>query len=149
MLRGVIHRIEDGNWQPEKKEYIVEGVLNPAKTENQDPYEAETMTSGVLNYLADQFVKGTKAYDSDGTPILEILEVKKEPAYRKFIYQNRLVESLDNDRKKVTIKVRVVTEKYGNIYLYRGDTSLRINDNLYLDFWNFGAPMTITSIKEI
>lgn len=148
MLRGIIHRIEDGNWQPEKKEYIVEGFLNPVKTENQDPYEAETMTSGVLNYLADKFTKGLKSYDSDGSTIMEILDVRKEPAYRKFIYQNRLVETIDNDRKNVKLKLRVTTEKYGDIYLYRGDSSLRINDNLYLDFWNFGAQMIVTSVSE-
>lgn len=149
LLRGVIHRIESGEWRPEKKMYTVEGYLNPASMANQDPYVAETMTKGVQNYLANKFVKGLKIMDSEGTTLLEILEAKKETAYRRFIYQNRLVETEDTERKKVTLKIQVMTEKYGDVYLYRGDIPMKINDNLYLDFWDFGATMTITDFKEI
>jgi hypothetical protein len=148
-LRGVIHRVEDKDWQPERKTYVVEGFLNAAATANQDPYVAETMTNSIQNYLADKIVKGLKITDSDGTVLAEVLEVKKEVAYRRFIYQNRLVDVPDNERKKVTLKVKVTTEKYGDVFLYRNDMPLKINDNLYLDFWDFGVPMTITDFKEI
>lgn len=149
LLRGVVHRIENNDWQPEQKVYLVEGFVNPSVTDNQDPYVAETMTNGVENYLADRVTKGLKILDSDGTIVAEVLEVNKEIAYRKFIYQNHLVDVVDNDRKKVNLKVRLVTERYGDVFLFRNDVPIKINENLFLDFWNFEVPMTITDFKEI
>jgi len=148
-IRGVVHRIENKDYKPEKKMYLIEGYINPAIVENQDPYTAETMTDGVQNYLADKVVKGLKILDSDGTVIAEILEVRKEVAYRKFIYNNQLVEVPDNERKKVRLKAKIETERYGDVFLFRNEMSLKINHNVYLSFSDFDLPVTITDVSEI
>ena len=127
----------------------MQGYLNPSVTKNQDPYVANTMTDGVQNYLGDKFVKGLTLKDSNGRVLAEVVEVKREPAYRKFIFGNQLVEELDTERKKVSLTVKITTEKYGDVYLFRGDEPLRVNDNLYLNFWDLGAMFTITDFKEI
>lgn len=147
LLRGVIHRVENKDFQAEKKSYIVEGFINPSQTVNQDPYVAETMTEGIQNYLADKIVKGLKISDSDGGVIVDVLEVKKETSYRKFIFQNRLVEVPDSDRKKVKVKMQIVTEKYGDVFLFRNESTLKVNDNIFLNFGDFEIPLTITNIK--
>jgi len=107
------------------------------------------MTDGVQNYLADKVVKGLKILDSDGTVIAEILEVRKEVAYRKFIYNNQLVEVPDNERKKVRLKAKIETERYGDVFLFRNEMSLKINHNVYLSFSDFDLPVTITDVSEI
>jgi hypothetical protein len=149
LLRGVVHRVENADQPVIRKMYEVEAYVNPAIIQNQDPYTSETMTDGVKNYLADKISKGLKMVDSDGTVLVDIVDVKKEAAYRKFIFQNRLAEVLDNERKKVTVRLRVVTEKYDDVFLFMGEKSLRINDNFYLNFGDFEMPITVTNFKEI
>jgi hypothetical protein len=148
LLRGVVHQVQNVNWKPEKKKFIVEGFLNPAAIVNQDPYVAETITEGVLNYLGDKVVKGLKILDSDGTVLVDVLDVKKEVAWRKFIYQDRLVEVVDKDRKKISLKMLIETEKHGDLFLFNNEFSLKVNDNFILNFEEFSLPVTITSIEE-
>jgi hypothetical protein len=148
LLRGVVQRVDSGSQRPEKKTFIVEGFVNPENVGNQNPYAANTVTDGVLNYLADEYTKGLKILDSDGSVAAEILEVNEQPAHRKFIYGNQLIETLDSERKKVELKVQITTEKYGDVYLFMGEVPLRVNDNLFLSFWSFETPLTITDVKE-
>lgn len=148
LLRGVVHQVQNLDWKPEKKKFIVEGFLNPAIINNQDPYVAEMAIEGVLNYLGDKVIKGLKIFDSDGSILVDVLEVKKEPAWRKFIYQNKIVEVVDKDRKKVFVKMLLETEKRGNLFIFNNDFLVKINSNLYLSFKDFDVPITITSIEE-
>jgi hypothetical protein len=149
LLRGVVYRIDEDKTVTEKKSFEVKGYLNPGFTLNQDPYTAETIANGIDNYLADKFSKGLVIKDGDNQPIVEVEEVKLVPAYRKFIYGNQLVETEDKDRKRVELTLKINAEKRGNIFMFREDMPLMINGNIYLDFWDFGAMMTITDFKEI
>lgn len=149
LLRGVVYRIESSESKPEKKIFEVNGYLNPGLTLNQDPYTAETIADGIKNYLAERFKKGLVIEDGDRQPIVEVEEVKLKPAKRKFIYGNQLVETEDQERKRVELKLKISAEKRGDIFMFREDMPLIINGNIYLDFWDFGAMMTITDFKAI
>lgn len=149
LIKGIIQGVEDSGKSQGSKKYLVEGFLNPEFNLNQDPYAANTLSDGVLNYLADKFVKGEKVMDSDGNVIMEIQDVQKTRAKRKFIYNNSLVEVNDSERQKVSLKLVVRTEKFGDVYIFRGEKPLKINDNLNLSFDDFGAVMTITGIREL
>lgn len=148
LLRGVVYRVENSDWQPEIKTYLIEGVLDPRITTNQDPYMADTTSDGIHNYLANKFVPGLKIVDSESREIVEIIEAKKEMAHRKFVYNNRIIEVPDNERQKVKLKIKVLTEKNGDVFLYRNEFPVKINENINLSFWDFEVMMTITDIKE-
>lgn len=148
-LTGVIYRIENGNWKPQQKKYLVEGYINPAAIQNQDPYVAEVTTQGVKNYLADKITEGMEIKDSNGKIVAKIMKLRKQLSYSRFIYNDKLVSFLDPDRKKVEMTVELLTNKYGDVYLFENETPVRINENLNLNFWDFDLILTITDFQEI
>lgn len=149
LIRGIIHSIKGQNQKRDKRVFFIEGFLNPTLTDNQEPYAAETVTDGIKNYLADKFVKGLKIKDSDGREVVSVEEVSVLPAKRKFIYGDRWFEVADREKKVVKLKIKLEAEKFGDVYLFKENAPIRINGNIYLDFWDFGAMMTITDFKEI
>jgi len=148
-LTGVIYRIENGNWEPQQKKYLVEGYINPAAIQNQDPYVAEVTTQGVKSYLADKITEGMEIKDSSGKIVAKIKKLKKQLSYSRFIYNDKLVSFLDPDRKKVEVTMELLTNKYGDVYLFENETPVRINENLNLNFWDFDLILTITDFQEI
>jgi len=148
-LTGVIYRIENGNWEPQQKKYLVEGYINPAAIQNQDPYVAEVTTQRVKSYLADKITEGMEIKDSSGKIVAKIKKLKKQLSYSRFIYNDKLVSFLDPDRKKVEVTMELLTNKYGDVYLFENETPVRINENLNLNFWDFDLILTITDFQEI
>jgi hypothetical protein len=55
---------------------------------------------------------------------------------------------VDKDRKKISLKMLIETEKHGDLFLFNNEFSLKVNDNFILNFEEFSLPVTITSIEE-
>lgn len=148
-LRGVVYRILDKDYVADKKTILIEGYLNPTRIDNQDAYGANTISNGVLNYLADKFKVGGKIMDSDGSVLAEIKDVKKMSATRKFIFGSQLIEEIDRERQQVWLKVAVDVEKVNGIYLFQGVVPVRINSTFWLGFHDFDGALTVRDYKEI
>lgn len=148
-LTGLVYRIEAGTWEPQQKKYLVEGYLNPVAIQNQDPNVAEVTTQGVKNYLADKIIEGMEIKDSNDKIVAKVKKLSKQPSYSRFIYNDKLVSSIDSDRKKVEMTLELLTNKYGDVYLFENETPIRINENLNLNFWDFDLVLTITDFQEI
>jgi hypothetical protein len=148
-IEGEVVRVGDVVESSQLKRFLVDLEVNPNLIPNQDPNLGETFTNGIYNYLVAKFVKGQKILDGSGNEVAVIKEVVVEPATRKFNDGNRLAEVIDSDRKKVKLKVEMIGEKYGDVYLFRQLVPIKVNNVVYLDFWDFGANAIITDFKEI
>lgn len=149
LVRGVVHRIDNENQKREEKKFLVKGFINPVLIGNQDALAANAISNGVDLYLSRLFEKGLEMKDFDGKVVAKINDIKKSFATRKFIYQNSLIEVPDYQKEKIELEVELTTVKVGENYLFREETPMIINSNIYLDFLKFGGTMTVTDIKEI
>lgn len=90
----------------------------------------------VGDYLAKKIVKGLTINDSNDRELVKIEAV-----------------SLGNGSKKgnleVKLKMKVVVEKFGDVFLYGGEKTIKIGEETKFDFWDFNFNGIITSIKEV
>lgn len=130
MLRGIIQEVGNYKEKREEKYLMVEGEVK------------------VDNFLTSKIVKGLTISDSDDQVMVKIEEVKVGPDYVKAIDNGRLMKVEDKDKKVISLKLKVKVKKFDNVYLYGGETAIKIGSDLVLDFWNFDIKVTVTNIQE-
>jgi hypothetical protein len=120
MLRGIVQKVGGSfDQKREEKTLMVEGRV-----------EAE-------DYLAKSFIKGLTISDSDDQVMAKIEGVEVVP-----IVGNKT-------KKIVKLRLRVKVLKFSDVYLYAGEQTVKIGEELNLDFWSFNAKVLVTNFEEI
>lgn len=118
---------------------------------NQDPFNNNSLAlvNGVKNYIADAVKAGMTIEDSKGRKLVTIQSVEKSPGEKVLATPNGQISIVDPDRTQVKITADVLGEKINNIYFYRKESPLILNQWLYLAFNQIVLIGTITSIEPI
>lgn len=147
LVTGIVHTIHT-QAATEKKRFLLKGYINPSLVDT-TALSAETISTGIPNFLSKKIVEGMTVKDSRGTILAEIKKVKKSQAQRKFIYNGQLTQFPDVNLEKVDLEVEVTAEKNGTLYFYRQDSPMLINTSIYFYFDELILPMLITEIVEL
>lgn len=157
LLQGVIVDVGKYKKKRERKTYFVEAYLDPINHEDivsvgsnslSAYYYDNTRVDGVKNYLADQITPGLKMLDNNGFELAEIVSVEKSQAKRSFVYNNRYVSVFDPNRTRVSLTLKVSTEKINDGYYFLRDIPLVVGKKIWFAFENLRIQPTITSIRE-
>jgi hypothetical protein len=144
-LRGVIHSIASQK-SIQTKTVILHGYLDPSL----DPSSiaANSIADGVPLYLSQKIDKGQAIQDNKGNNIAEIIEIKKTPGTRKFIYNNQVIKGIDSDTQRVDITLKVQATPIGDSLFFKKAQVIRVGSTINLDFQNFGVQFRITDFSE-
>lgn len=148
MIRGIVQKVGDFGEKREEKIYLVEGMLEGDLAGDKD-LKMTCYPSGVAKIYTDFIYPGLTISDSDDRVMVKVEEVKISPAYIKVISGGKLVSIEDKDNKNIKVKLRVRVEKFDDVYLYAGETAVKVGGYLNLDFWNFNANVRVIGFKEV
>lgn len=119
---------------------LIRGIVQNVSGVMEDKREEKTlMVEGLVkveNYMTKNFVNGLTISDSDDRVVAKIENVEIDPGDSK-------------DNKIVKLKLRIRVDKFDDVYLYGGETAIKMGQELDLDFWNFEAKVTVTDFKEV
>lgn len=88
------------------------------------------------DYLAKKLVKGLTIKDSKERELVKVEGVKFGAGAKK-------------GNLKARVRMRIVTEKFGNVFLYGGEMPIKIGKEINFDFWDFDLKATIISAEEV
>ncbi|HBP51352.1 TPA: hypothetical protein DD455_03420 [Candidatus Shapirobacteria bacterium] len=117
---------------------MLRGIIQKVGGLDQKREEKTLMVEGkmeVEEYLANKLVKGLSISDSNDRVIAKIEAVETFPA--------------GGDKKVIKLKLKIVVEKFDDIFLYGGEETIKIGEELNLDFWNFNARVLVTGFEEV
>jgi hypothetical protein len=143
LAEGLITNIEgvNDNSVPKKLKVSAQIFGNDASFPN---------TTGVFPHVANAIQVGDQIFDSQGEPVVTILEKKVENAQRVIINNmNQVSLSRDPLKKDVTLTLEVNSRKYGNFYYLFNDLRIAIDSPLPLQFPNLSIYPLVTHIEEI
>ncbi len=145
-IQGVVIDVSASSVEPEKKSFIVKGVLETQYNED-IKYPLNIRFKGIRTFLADNVKKGMVVKDNHGNVIAEILDVKKSAGQQQFPSGDTIVSAPDPDREQVELTVRFITTQIDGRYLYREEEPLTLGHFLNLDFPDFTVFMTLMDVK--
>lgn len=140
-ISGVIHDL-DYAISKSKKSIKVEGELE-VKYNEDSIHLSNTEFQGIRKYISQRIVPGLSVKDSDGNEIAKVLDVKRTPSYKRFIYNGSLVNVFDTERERIYLIVQLETTQSGQHLLYREETPILINSIITLDFPEFSTNLTV------
>jgi len=144
-IPGFIHQVSQTPKESNTKQVLVRGSLENDINE-EIAHDAETKFYGIKNYLVEQIHPNIVIYNSKGEPTAKILEVKTNPGYREFIYQNYLKKVIDPDRTEVELLLDLTLQEVNGRFLYREEDRVLLGEKLILTFDNFSVLLTVEEI---
>lgn len=140
-VSGVIYDINH-SFDHQKEKRIVYGELEIKRNED-TIHLANTEFEGIKKYVSKKIGEGMDVKDSRGNVIAKILTVKKEPAYKTFIFGNKLTRVIDPERERVYLTVELELVRINGKDLYKQEVPVLVNSNLALEFQDFGIILTV------
>lgn len=147
-LGGIIQNLESDTQEKIRKDFVVTGDFETQYNE-QIEFDASISYQGIKKFLSTKLNPGMSIQDSKGNQIVEVLDVKKEVAYKQFVDQGTILSIVDSEREKVSGKVRISTTEVNGKYLYRESQQILLGSVLWLDFDDFTLAMTVSDIQEV
>jgi hypothetical protein len=148
LLRGIIQKVGVLEEEREEKTFLVEGILETNPIGSKD-WGTTCYPVGGDKVFTEFLYPGLTISDSDDRVMVKVEEVKTSPSYVKLLSGGKLVKVEDRDNKMVKVKLRVRVEKFDDVYLYAGETTIKIGSYLDLDFWDFNVSVRVTDFQEV
>jgi hypothetical protein len=149
-VKGVIYDVGREIKIANTKKVRVRGYVNP-ELNDKSALEAESISNGVKNYLADKFKVGLQSFDSKGQPIIEVVDVTVTQATRTVVDSNsgRVRSISDPDRKRVEAALEIKVDQFGQVLYYAKELQIKVGTDLWLSFDDLGTFFTITGIETV
>jgi hypothetical protein len=124
LVKGVIHNINaDSVNSVVTKKYLVSGELEYINNGRAQEEQAEL--EGIRTYIAEDLKEGVTYTDSTGREYAKIVDITKQPAYKKIVHNTGFVSILDPERQKVFLTVEIEVDVIKNVPHYIGEFILR------------------------
>lgn len=152
LVEGVVQKIgsdqiKEADQVEQRTSYTITGEFEFIHNEKKEEYTVEY--EGIRPYFHSGIETGITLKDSKGRTYVEITDVQKKPAYKKFPYQGAVVTVLDPDRMRVSARAEVAADMINSEPYFAGVHPLRKGEIIPFYFDDFTAYFTIYDLELV
>ncbi len=146
-VEGIIHDIYPQESEMRERVPLIVNAKAMIQYNEVIPYPGGIHFEGLLKIVSERLSPGMQVVRSDGQPYIEVLEVRRTPAFKEFVTTNGLRQVVDSERENVEMTLRVWAQPTNEKYLVREQEPLFIGGGLEMYFEEFRVGTLVQSIE--